>query len=497
VYPDTFEEGSESTAEAAVPAAPAVRASASTQRALALMMVGLILVQAGYIFYIAHALGGLTAANYESKLNGLFVVYLVMAIGVLVMRTLVSLTSTRGLSAGLRAIHSVTDRVVEGDLHPAAEGGLIVHDFDDLGRAAGAVQTMVEELRVVVAHADRIAAGDLSADLEPRSEKDELRRALANMTASLREMVGEISAAADKVSDVSGRVAADATESGRSVEEIARAVGEVAHGAERQVRSVEAVRTQAGEVAATTQESAATAQLAADEAGRARQLARDGATAVGAATEAMEAVRGASAEVTETIRALGDRSQRIGSMVDTIGGIAEQTNLLALNAAIEAARAGEQGRGFAVVADEVRKLAEESRQASQSIAQLVAEIRSETDRAVAVVEEGASRTEDGVQTVEAARASFAAIGDAVEVTSARVAEIASAVGGIAGSSTRMTEDIAEVAAVAEESSAAAEEVAASSQQTSASTQQIAASAEELASSAQELRELAGRFKLTA
>jgi methyl-accepting chemotaxis protein len=477
--------------------ATAVRAGASTQRTLALMMVGLVLVQAGYIFYIAHALGGLTAANYESRLNKLFVVYLVMAIGVLVMRTLVSLTSTRGLSAGLRAIHSVTDRVVEGDLHPAAEGDLLVHDFDDLGRAAGAVQTMVEELRIVAAHADRIAAGDLSTDLQPRSEKDELRRALANMTAGLRAMVGEISSAADKVSDVSGRVAADATESGRSVEEIARAVGEVAHGAERQVRSVEAVRVQAGEVAATTRDSAATAQLAAEEAGRARQLAQDGATAVDAATEAMEAVRGASAEVTETIRALGERSQRIGSMVDTIGGIAEQTNLLALNAAIEAARAGEQGRGFAVVADEVRKLAEESRLASRSIAELVTEIRSETDRAVQVVEEGGRRTTDGVGTVEAARASFAAIGDAVEVTSARVAEIAAAVGHIAGSSTQMTDEIAEVASVAEESSAAAEQVAASSQQTSASTQQIVASADELASSARELRELAGRFKLTA
>jgi hypothetical protein len=92
---------------------PTVRASASTQRTLALMMVGLVLVQAGYIVYIAHALGGLTAANYERRLSGLFVVYLVMAIGVLVMRTLVSLKSTRALAS----IHGVTDRVVEGDLH--------------------------------------------------------------------------------------------------------------------------------------------------------------------------------------------------------------------------------------------------------------------------------------------------------------------------------------------------------------------------------------------
>jgi methyl-accepting chemotaxis protein len=474
-----------------------VGARASTTRNLALMMVGLIAVQITYIVFIAHELGGLTKANYEHKLGWLFVVYLVLAIGVLIVRSFVSAKSAKDLNARLVTLHDVTTSIVAGDLHPAAERDLVAHSYDELGRAAGSIQTMLEELRTVAAHADRIAAGDLSGDLPPRSEQDELRRTLAGMTDGLRAMVGEIAAAADQVSDVSDRVAAEADESGRSAEEITRAVGEVAHGAERQVRSVDAVRTLSAEVSASTQESAATAQLAADQAGRAQQLADDGAAAVGAATDAMEQVRGASAEVTRTIRALGERSSRIGSMVDTIGGIAEQTNLLALNAAIEAARAGEQGRGFAVVADEVRKLAEESRQAAGSIAALVTEIRAETDRAVHVVEEGAQRTEDGVGTVEAARASFTAIGEAVEVTSSRVAEIAAAVGAIALSSARMTEDIADVAAVAEQSSAASEQVAASTHQTTASTQQIASSAQELAASATELHQLANRFTLTA
>jgi methyl-accepting chemotaxis protein len=143
----------------------------------------------------------------------------------------------------------------------------------------------------------------------------------------------------------------------------------------------------------------------------------------------------------------------------------------------------------------VRKLAEESQQAAHSIAALVMEIRVETERAVQVVEDGAARTQDGVETVEAARGAFSAIGDAVETTSMRVAEIAVAVGGIADGAARMTEDIVEVAAVAEQSSAATQQVAASTQQTSASTQQIAASAQELAGSAAELRRLAGRFTL--
>ncbi|MCW3020824.1 MAG: methyl-accepting chemotaxis sensory transducer [Conexibacter sp.] len=474
-----------------------VGARASSTRNLAMMMVGLVAVQITYIAFIAHELGGLTKDNYEHRLGWLFVVYLVLAIGVLIVRTVVSVKASKALTARIVALHGVTASIVAGDLHPAAERDLLVHDYDDLGRAAGAVQTMLHELRTVAAHADRIASGDLSGNLEPRSADDELRRALARMTEGLRDMVGEITDAADRVSSVSERVAGEADESGRCADEISRAVSEVAHGAERQVRSVEAVRTLSSEVSASTQDSAATAQVAADEAGRAQRLAHDGAEAVGAATAAMEQVRGASTEVTRTIRALGERSSSIGSMVDTIGGIAEQTNLLALNAAIEAARAGEQGRGFAVVADEVRKLAEESRQAARSIADLVTEIRGETDRAVLVVEEGAQRTEDGVTTVETARASFTAIGEAVEVTSARVAEIAAAVGAIATSSARMTEDITDVASVAEESSAASEQVAASTHQTTASTQQIAASAQELAASATELHHLANRFTLTA
>jgi methyl-accepting chemotaxis protein len=472
-------------------------ARASTTRSLALMMVGLIVAQISYIIFIAHQLGGLTEANHRGRLGWLFAVYLALAIGVLIVRSAVSAKSAKDLDARLVSLHAVTTSIVAGDLHPAAERGLVVHDYDDLGRAAGSIQTMLDELRGLAAHADRIAAGDLSGELPPRSERDELRRALSGMTDGLRGMVGEISAAADAVSGVSDRVAAEAVESGRSVGEISRAVAEVADGAERQVRSVEAVRVLSDEVSSATQESAATAEQAAAEAGRAEQLAHDGADAVGVATTAMDQVRHASAEVTRTIRSLGERSSAIGSMVDTIGAIAEQTNLLALNAAIEAARAGDQGRGFAVVADEVRKLAEESQQAARSIATVVAEIRAETDRAVQVVEDGAASTEAGVATVEAARASFSSIAEAVHITSARVSEIAVAVGAIAVSSARMTEDVTEVAAVAEQSSAAGQQVAASTQDTTASTAQIAASAEELAASAADLHGLANRFTITA
>src|SRR6185312_1373811 len=159
------------------------------------------------------------------------------------------------------------------------------------------------------------------------------------------------------------------------------------------------------------------------------------------------------------------------------------------------ARAGDQGRGFAVVADEVRKLAEESRGAAASISSLIAEIHTETARAVEVVEDGARRTEDGVATVEQAREAFLTLGASVDDMNGRVDQIAAAIGQIASSSHQVQTDMTEVAAVAEQSSASSQQVSASTQQTSASSQQIAASAQELARTAEQLERLVGQFSL--
>jgi methyl-accepting chemotaxis protein len=365
---------------------------------------------------------------------------------------------------------------------------------------------------------DRMAAGDLTATVAPVTEpiaswsNDELGDVAQAVNAvrdntiasvesynasreSLAAMIGQVAGTAATVSSASTQMASTSEEAGRAVGEIAHAVGDVAEGSQKQVVGIDDARRLTDEVSEASTRSAEDATATAQAAEAARAIAAEGATAVTEATEAMESVKSASAQAADAIRALGRKSDEIGGIVDAITNIAEQTNLLALNAAIEAARAGEQGRGFAVVADEVRKLAEESQEAAASIATLIGEVQSETGRAVEVVEDGAARTEQGAATVEQAREAFQRIGGSVEDVTARVAQIAASIQQIAASSSLMGDRMTEVAAVAEEASASAEEVSASTEQTSASTQEIAASAGELARTASDLEALVAQFNL--
>jgi len=341
------------------------------------------------------------------------------------------------------------------------------------------------------------------------------QESLSNLIFEIQSATTQVSGTASNLASTSQQVEAAAEEIGQTMHEIssateqaARGATEVAAGTSTQAKAISSGTDELKTLVTAIQGVASDADSAARAVENASQLATTGGTVVNRSVAGMKGILSTVTESAEVIQTLGQRSEKIGSIVQTIEDIAGQTNLLALNAAIEAARAGEAGRGFAVVADEVRKLAERSGAATREIAALIADIQSATTEAVRSMESGVSEVNTQADLAKNAGEAFDEIEKAFTLVIEQVQRISAASEHMTGASDQVSRSITEVAAVIEQSSAAAEELSASSEEVSASVQTVASStqqqvaavrdlvssSETLAGLAQNLQSSVGQFK---
>ncbi|MFJ4143311.1 methyl-accepting chemotaxis protein [Pseudomonas sp. NPDC089734] len=316
---------------------------------------------------------------------------------------------------------------------------------------------------------ERVASGDLSRDMkiDRSDELGKLQGSIQRMTLSLRELIGGIR---DGVTQIAS-----------AAEELSAVTEQTSAGVNSQKVETDQVATAMHEMTATVQEVARNAEEASEAAVAADQQAREGERVVKEAISQIERLASAVGNSSDAMGALKLESDKIGSVLDVIKSVAEQTNLLALNAAIEAARAGEAGRGFAVVADEVRSLAQRTQKSTEEIEALIASLQNGTQQASSIMDSSRDLTSSSVDLTRRA-------GDSLGNITRTVSAIQS-----------MNQQIA---AAAEQQSATAEEINRSvlnvrdvSEQTSAASEETAASSVELARLGNHLQVLVGRFTI--
>lgn len=322
--------------------------------------------------------------------------------------------------------------------------------------AVSLAQHISRPLTAVTQVTQAVADGDLGVTMPEIKSKDELgvlANAVDKMLLSLREVIGEVLIQAEDVAAAS--------------EEISAGTEQAASGAQVQARETQLITEGISETAAAAQQMSANAGQAAEVSEKTLQNAEHGKQVVNSAVERMESLK-------MTIQDLGARSEQIGEIIEVIDDIAEQTNLLALNAAIEAARAGEHGKGFAVVADEIRKLAERSGKATKEISKLIHYIQKETAEAVEASREGSGASIQAGQV-------FGNIVEFVREIVSMAEQIAMAAVSVAELSAKSANGVQSVAAITEEFAASSEETA--------------ASAEGLAEMGEKLRAAVSQFRL--
>lgn len=347
-------------------------------------------------------------------------------------------------------------------------------------------------------HAESLAAGDLTIQELTFKSKDEvgqLATAFNRMVYNLRNLIARVSQTAEQVAASSEELSASAEQSAQATNQVAVTINQVAQGTDTQASAIKDTAAVIEQMATNIKQMAVNTSTLAEMSERTASAAIQGNEAVEAAMNQMGNIENTVTSSAQVVTNLGERSKEIGQIVGTISEIAGQTNLLALNAAIEAARAGEQGRGFAVVADEVRKLAEQSQAAAKQIASLITAIQSETDRAVAAMNEGSREVKTGAEVVNNAGYAFKNIASLIGEVSTQTKEISAAIQQMTAGSQQIVASVQDIERISQNTACQTQTVSAATEEQSAAMQEIAESSQSLASMAEELQSAVKQFKV--
>ena len=481
----------------------------------------------------------------------LILIFNILAIGI---GLTISIMTANSIGNPLRQISNSMAKLAYGDQNRNSTSRIteaITGRNDEIGAIGRAFCGISDYMIGAVEVANKISTGDLTTDVKPFSEKDELGIAFKEMTVYLGSSVNTIAEKAAIVSSSSIQLANAANEAGLATSQIATTIQQVAQGTseqstsinktvfsvEQMTRAIDGIASGAIDQASATNRAAditnqlnnaieqvsKNAQTVVQQANIAASSARLGSNKVQDTLNGMREIKQSVDYSAQKIKIMGTQSDQINDIVDTIDDIASQTNLLALNAAIEAARAGEAGKGFAVVADEVRKLAEHTSAATKEIGTLIKSIQNVVAESVAAMDKEVHEVEKGVEIANEAgvtledilkateevnrqaeesataaqlmTASANELVTAVDSVSAVVEENTASTEQMSASSSEVSQSIENIASIAQENSAAVEEVSASAVEMANHVEHVSSSAASLADLATDLQEIVQRFKL--
>ena len=352
-------------------------------------------------------------------------------------------------------------------------------------------------IEILSRQVDQMAGGDLTVHIEQTSE-DELGllgQAFNKMANDLRTLIHKVQIQSQQLAASSEELTASSDQSAQSAEQVTEFISVVADQSSRQNEAANQMTGVIGIAASRIEKISQNTELVSRQSEETKEQAAASGKMLDKAVLQMQQIEQTVNTSSGVVSKLSERSSEIGQIVETISAIAGQTNLLALNAAIEAARAGEQGRGFAVVAEEVRKLAEQSQEATRKITDLISSIQSDTAEAVTAMESGTREVRTGTETVTQAGQSFQQISDKLSQQASQTREISQAIRHIDQDVQDIVHIVKNVDEFSKKSSGSIQQISASTEEQLASTEEIAKASAALAELAQELQMMIAAFKV--